>query len=57
MNLRMLRWLFPEGNGVFELTLDGWIILVDEVTLNELNGQSRLADTCKSMYERYVKIR
>jgi len=53
----MLRWLFPEGNGVFELTLDGWIILVDEVTLNELNGQSRLADTCKSMYERYVKIR
>lgn len=27
-------------------TFDSWIILVDEVTLDELNCQRRLSDTC-----------
>jgi hypothetical protein len=53
----MLRGLFAGGNGIFEPTLDSRVILVDEVTLDELNSQRRLADTCKEMYERYVRMR
>lgn len=46
MNLRNVEVVVCQRE-VFELTLNGRVILVDEVTLNELNSQSRLADTCK----------
>jgi hypothetical protein len=57
MNLRDVGLVVLVGMGMFELTLDGRVIFVDEVALNELNSQSRLANTCGEIYEGYARIR
>lgn len=37
-----------------QLTLDGWIILVDEVGLDELDGQARLSHASAANYDQLV---
>lgn len=36
------------------LTLDGWVVLVDEMTLDELNGEARFTDATSTDNHQFI---
>ena len=44
-----------DGRGLgLGLTFNGWVILVDKVALDQLDGQARLSDTTSADYDQLV---